>query len=80
MSIPHEPRSLDHILNLKDIDLKVNKGEFVIIVGEKASGKSSLLNTIFGEMIHIPQKEVDFIGDPFRKMSSEELKALENAL
>ena len=67
-------------MNLKDIDLKVKKGEFVIIVGEIASGKSSLLNTIFGEMIHIPQKEVDFIGDPLRKISSDELKALNNAL
>ena len=51
--MPIEPRSLDQILNLKDIDLKVKKGEFVIIVGEVASGKSSLLNTIFGEMTFV---------------------------
>lgn len=67
-------------MNLKDIDLKVEKGEFVIIVGEIASGKSSLLNTIFGEMIHIPQKEIEFIGDPMRKITSDELKALDNAI
>lgn len=52
--IPLQPRSLDHILNIKDIDLKVKKGEFVVIVGEVGSGKTSLLNTIIGEMIHVP--------------------------
>lgn len=78
--IPLQPRSLDHILNIKDIDLKVKKGEFVVIVGEVGSGKTSLLNTIIGEMIHVPQKEIDFIGDRMRKISSDELKALEHTL
>jgi len=48
---------------MKNIDLKVKKGEFVVIVGEIGSGKTSLLNTMIGEMIHVPQKEIDFIGD-----------------
>jgi len=78
--IPVPSRSLDHILNLKDIDLKVNKGEFVVIIGEVGSGKTSLLSTMIGEMIHFPQKEIDFIGDQMRKMSSDELKALEHVL
>jgi putative ABC transport system ATP-binding protein len=33
---------------LKDIDLTINKGEFVSIVGKSGSGKSTLLNMITG--------------------------------
>ena len=67
-------------MDLKDIDLKVNKGEFVVIIGEVGSGKSSLINAMIGEMIHVPQKEVSFVGDLMRKMPSEELKALEHSI
>ena len=78
--IPLQPRSLNHILNIKDIDLKVKKGEFVVIVGEVGCGKTSLLNALIGEMIHVPQREIDFIGDQMRKIQSDELKALEHTL
>jgi ABC-type bacteriocin/lantibiotic exporter with double-glycine peptidase domain len=78
--IPYSPRNLDNIISLKDLDLKVKKGEFVVIVGEVGSGKTSLLNAMIGEMIHLPQNEIDFIGDQRRKLSSEEQKALENVL
>lgn len=78
--IPVPSRSLEHILNINDIDLKIKKGEFVVIIGEVGSGKTSLLSTMIGEMIHIPKKEIDFIGDQTRKLSSDELLALENEL
>ena len=67
-------------MNIKSVDLRVETGDFVVIVGEVGSGKSSLLSTMLGEMIHVPRQEIDFIGDMARKLPSDELKALEHAL
>ena len=41
-------------LILKDVDLIINKGEFVYLVGKTGTGKSSLLKTLYGEL---PLKE-----------------------
>ena len=41
-------------MTLKDIDLEIKKGEFVIIVGQVGAGKSSILNSIFGDMLYVP--------------------------
>ncbi len=37
-------------LILTDVSLKVNKGEFVYLIGKTGSGKSSLLKTIYAEL------------------------------
>ena len=39
---------------LQDVNLTVNKGEFVYLVGKTGTGKSSLLKTLYGEL---PLKE-----------------------
>lgn len=39
-----------HNLILKDVNLTVNKGEFVYLVGKTGMGKSSLLKTLYGEL------------------------------
>lgn len=41
-------------LILRDVNLNVNKGEFVYLVGKTGTGKSSLLKTLYGEL---PLKE-----------------------
>ena len=48
---------LDHVniyqsgsLILQDVNLKVEKGEFVYLVGRTSAGKSSLLKTLYGEL------------------------------
>jgi len=41
-------------LILQDVNLNVNKGEFVYLVGKTGTGKSSLLKTLYGEL---PLKE-----------------------
>ena len=45
-------------MNLRDINLTVKKGEFVCIIGEVGSGKSSLLNAILNNMIQVSPEEV----------------------
>ena len=35
---------------LQDVNLRVNKGEFVYLVGKTGTGKSSLLKTLYGEL------------------------------
>ena len=48
--------SIDSLVVLKDISINVKKGEFVCIIGDVASGKSSLLNTIIGDLIPVNQR------------------------
>jgi cell division transport system ATP-binding protein len=38
-------------LVLKDVNLTVNKGEFVYLIGKTGTGKSSLLKTLYGELL-----------------------------
>ncbi|MBN1812026.1 MAG: ABC transporter ATP-binding protein, partial [Anaerolineae bacterium] len=57
---------------LKDIDLRVNEGEFVGVVGPSGSGKSTLLNMITG--IDRPTGgEVYVAGQAVHKMSENQL-------
>jgi putative ABC transport system ATP-binding protein len=57
---------------LKDIDLRVNEGEFVGVVGPSGSGKSTLLNMITG--IDRPTSgEVFVAGQAVHKMSENQL-------
>ena len=56
-------------MTLKDIDLDIKKGEFTIIIGKVGSGKTSLLNSIVGEMLHVPEEEINFAGGLDQKLS-----------
>ena len=78
--LEYSSRNLNSIVNLKDIDIKIEKGEFTVIIGEVGSGKTSLLNAMLGEMMYVPDNEIEFIGDMSRKLSSDEQKALEHTL
>jgi len=39
-----------HNLILSDVDIKIKRGEFVYLIGQTGSGKSSLLKTLYGEL------------------------------
>ena len=78
--IPLAERTLNEIISLKDLDLQVKKGSFVVIVGETGSGKTSLLNAMIGEMIHLPDQAVKEVGDRSRPIKEGEMRYLEDAL
>lgn len=46
---------------LKGIDLEINEGEIVMLVGSNGAGKSTLLNTITG-LVHGSQGSIEFQG------------------
>jgi ATP-binding cassette subfamily C (CFTR/MRP) protein 1 len=46
-------QKLENVVTLKNIDFTVKKGEFVCIIGETTSGKSSILSSIIGDMLYV---------------------------
>ena len=67
-------------MTLKDIDLEFKKGEFVCIIGEVGAGKSTLLLSALGELLYVPQSEVDLAGSMDRELNKEELKGVAHSL
>ena len=57
---------------LQNIDLEIEEGQFVSIVGKSGSGKSTLLNLI-GGLDRATEGEILFNGNDLRKMSRSEL-------
>jgi cell division transport system ATP-binding protein len=54
-------------LILQDVNLTVNKGEFVYLVGKTGTGKSSLLKTLYGELA-LTEGEATVAGFTLKKM------------
>ena len=54
--------TLGKFMTLKEIDFEVMKGDFVCIIGDTGAGKSSLFNSIIGDMIYVPKQEIDAFG------------------
>ncbi|MGE5521421.1 MAG: cell division ATP-binding protein FtsE [Candidatus Dadabacteria bacterium] len=55
-------------LILEDVNLSVNKGEFVYLVGKTGTGKSSLLKTMYGEL-ELREGEGNVVGYDLRKLT-----------
>ena len=55
-------------LILEDVNLQVNKGEFVYLVGKTGTGKSSLLKTLYGEL-PLKEGEATVAGFDLRKLT-----------
>jgi ABC-type phosphate/phosphonate transport system ATPase subunit len=56
---------------LKDLDICIKKGEFIVVIGDVGAGKSSLLHAMIGDMIYLPPKEVEKFGG-LEKLASQE--------
>lgn len=64
---------------LQDVNINVNKGEFVYLVGKTGTGKSSLLKTLYGDL---PLKEGEGIvaGYNLREMTWKKVPFLRRSL
>ena len=54
-----EEKSLEEILCLKSLNLKIMKGSFICVIGEFGSGKSSLLSALIGELRYLHKSFID---------------------
>jgi ATP-binding cassette, subfamily C (CFTR/MRP), member 1 len=52
--------NVDDSIQVKDLDIQIQKGEFICVIGEVGSGKSSLINALLGDMIYMSD---DTIGE-----------------
>lgn len=59
---------------LKDVNLTIEEGEFVVILGPSGSGKSTLLNVISG-LDTVTSGEITFKGEPLTNLDEEEITA-----
>ena len=60
---------------LEDVDLKIQSGEFVYLIGKVGSGKSSLLKTMYGELdVHSGNAEV--LGYDMAQIRRKQIPAL----
>ena len=57
-----DKRKLSKFITLKDINMQINKGEFICIIGDVGSGKSSLLQSVIGDLLYLPPKEIERFG------------------
>ncbi len=66
-------------LVLSDVNLNVNKGEFLFLIGQTGSGKSSLLKILYGDL-HIASGEGLVAGFDLNKLSDKDVPYLRRKL
>jgi ABC-type lipoprotein export system ATPase subunit len=65
----------NRVFLLRDINLTVNEGEFISIMGPSGSGKSTLLNVI-GMLDEFSEGEYNFIGQPVHQLKEKQRSQL----
>jgi ABC-type cobalamin/Fe3+-siderophores transport system ATPase subunit len=78
-----QARKLEKVVCLKNITVKIPKGQFVCIIGKVGSGKSSLLSAMTGELLPISQDMIDYFKgdkDMTKELDQDETVALRDEL
>jgi lipoprotein-releasing system ATP-binding protein len=70
-------KKYDQLVVLKGVDISINKGEIVSIVGSSGAGKSTLLH-ILGTLDKADKGEVILNGQQLEKLSGSKLSAFRN--
>jgi cell division transport system ATP-binding protein len=66
-------------LVLSNVNLQIDKGEFVFLIGQTGSGKSSLLKIIYGDL-HIHSGEGNVAGFDLKKLAERDIPYLRRKL
>jgi cell division transport system ATP-binding protein len=66
-------------LVLQNVNLQVKRGEFVYLVGKTGTGKSSLLKTLYGELL-LEEGEGNVVGHNLREMNWKKIPFLRRNL
>jgi ABC-type bacteriocin/lantibiotic exporter with double-glycine peptidase domain len=61
-NIADQKQLVENVITLKNIFLKIRAGEFVCIIGDVGSGKSSLLSALIGDLLYVSQDQIDKYG------------------
>ena len=71
--------SIDGRQILKDIDFKVNEGDFIFLTGKVGSGKTSLLRTLYG-VLPVEGERTDVLGYRMQTLKRRHLQELRRKL
>jgi branched-chain amino acid transport system ATP-binding protein len=66
--------SYGHIQAIKKVDLKVDQGEFVVLLGSNGAGKSTLLHALLGE-VRPSRGSIMFLGQDITQWPTENIVA-----
>lgn len=64
---------------LEDVNIELNKGEFVYLIGKVGSGKTSLLKTIYGEL-DIQSGDAEVLGYDMKRIKRRHIPELRRRL